>query len=50
MHGFADVQHGVEDDRVPGDLQLVSAGNKQQMETNPLQTSSIPAGSGVGLT
>lgn len=29
MHGFADVQHGVENDRIPGDLQLVSTGNRK---------------------
>lgn len=28
MHGLADVQHGVEDDRVSGGLQLVSARDK----------------------
>lgn len=29
VHGLADVQHGVEDDRVSGGLHLVSAGDKQ---------------------
>lgn len=28
VHGLADVQHGVEDDRVSGELHLVSAGDK----------------------
>lgn len=28
MHGLADVQHGVEDDRIFGGLHLVSAGDK----------------------
>lgn len=28
VHGLADVQHGVEDDRVFGGLHLVSAGDK----------------------
>lgn len=29
VHGFADVQHGVEDDGVPGQLHLVPAGDKR---------------------
>jgi len=30
VHGFADVQHGVEDDRVSGELHLVSAREKKK--------------------
>lgn len=36
MHGLADVHHGVEDDRVPGWLHLVSAVDKHPQTTNTL--------------